>query len=469
MSIYKACDIRGRYAAELLDEHATLLGMALTQQYGPIDILVGGDGRLSTPTLKSHLCAALSRGGCRVVDLGIVPTPALYFARQHLSVPAAVMVTASHNPAGDNGFKIALGAMPITPDEIRALAALMEQQAVARHGQSPPRPSANDPYIQQLDILPDYVAFARGQAGKLDGLRVVVDCANGVSALVARDVWQGTGAQVSFLFDTVDGSFPNHAPDPSNTRNLQALCQVVRDSGANLGVAYDGDGDRVVFVDALGRPLSGDRAIVLYVRQALHSSPAPIVYDQKCSLIVSDTIRELGGEPVIERSGHTFIKASFLRLSAPYAGEISGHHFFRQLQGDDGIIASLYMANLIQASGQSLAELADAIHTYPITPDIRLKMDDVVARRVLQNLGLALGGEARLITLDGLRAEFPDGWGIARLSVTEPAITLRFEGKDESSLNRIMRRFEQAAPDLAGHLPIEQPSENDHQTTATVA
>jgi phosphomannomutase/phosphoglucomutase len=193
------------------------------------------------------------------------------------------------------------------------------------------------------------------------------------------------------------------------------------------------------------------------------------VYDQKCSLIVADTIRELGGEPVIERSGHTFIKASFLRLSAPYAGEISGHHFFRQLQGDDGIIASLYMANLIQASGQSLAELADAIHAYPITPDIRLKMDDVVARRVLQNLGLALGGEARLITLDGLRAEFPDGWGIARLSVTEPAITLRFEGKDQRSLNRIMRRFEQAAPDLTGRLPIEQPSENDNQTTVTVA
>jgi phosphomannomutase/phosphoglucomutase len=452
MSIYKACDIRGRYGVELMDEHATRLGFALAQYGGPTEILVGGDGRLSTPRLKAHLIAALNNSSCTVIDLGIVPTPVLYFARRHLSVPRAVMVTASHNPAPDNGFKLALSALPISPQEIRALADLMEAQQDSQHlGDVGSLPTT-------VDILPDYIAFARNQAGDLSGLRVVVDCANGVTALIARDIWQSTGAQASFLFDIVDGTFPNHPPDPSNTKNLQALCQAVQERGADLGVAYDGDGDRVVFVDALGRPLSGDRAIVLFTQQALRHGPAPIVYDQKCSLVVAETITALGGQPVIERSGHTFIKTSFLRLDAPYAGEISGHHFFRQLQGDDGIIASLYMAKLVRESGCSLAELADSIHSYPITPDIRLRMDDVTAKRVLQNLGLALDGEARLITLDGLRAEFPDGWGIARLSVTEPAITLRFEGKDQVSLNRIMRRFEQAAPDLSGRLPIDHPA-----------
>lgn len=454
MSIYKACDIRGHYGTDLRDEHATRLGLALAQHCGPIDILVGGDGRLSTPALKERLMAALASAGCRVIDVGIVPTPALYFARRRLGVHAAVMVTASHNPPADNGFKLALGDMPITPEEIRTLAGLME------HDEGIPQfPADNGAPMSRnqtrVDILPDYVAFARSQAGPLDDLHVVVDCANGASALVARDIWQATGASASYLYDTLDGRFPNHAPDPSAVKNLRALCEAVAAAGADLGVAYDGDGDRVVFVDSLGRPLSGDRAIVLFTREALRAGPAPIVYDQKCSLTVIETIRELGGQPLIERSGHTFIKAAFLRSGAPYAGEISGHHFFRALGGDDGLIASLYMATLVRASGRSLAALADDIRSYPITPDIRLKMEDTTARRVLGDLQASLAGEARLITLDGLRAEFNDGWGIARLSVTEPAMTLRFEGKDAVSLSRIMCRFEQAAPDLAGRLPVD--------------
>jgi phosphomannomutase/phosphoglucomutase len=448
MSIYKACDIRGRYGDELREEHATRLGQAIARYCGTIDILVGGDGRLSTPTLKAHLIAGLSKSGCRVIDLGIIPTPALYFARRHLGVQAAVMVTASHNPAADNGFKISLSATPIRPEDISALAQLMQAEPV-------PLPEQGLP-VRCVDILPDYIAFATSQAQRLDGLKVVVDCANGAASLVAHAIWQATGATVSYLFDTLDGNFPNHAPDPSNVKNLTAVCQAVQERGADMGVAYDGDADRVIFIDAHGKPVSGDKAIVIFARQVLQTEQkAPIVYDQKCSLIVVDAIRKNGGEPVRERSGHTFIKTSFLRLNAPYAGEISGHHFFRLLQGDDGIIASLYMANLVKASGQTLAQIADAIHTYPITPDIRLRMDETSARRVLANLKDTLATEATLTTLDGLRADFPNGWGMARQSVTEPAITLRFEGKDEAALQTIMQRFEHAAPDLAGKLPLQ--------------
>ena len=448
MSIYKACDMRGHYGSELTDEHATRLGEAIAEYCGKIDILIGGDGRLSTPTLKAYLVNGLSKAGCRVIDLGIVPTPAVYFARRHLGVQAAVMVTASHNPAADNGFKITLGSTPITPDDITALAEIME-------GERYPLPETGTE-VRCVNILPEYVAFAISQAERLDGLKVVVDCANGASTLVAHEIWQATGAQTSYLFDTLDGNFPGHAPDPSNANNLKAICQAVKEQGADIGVAYDGDADRVIFIDSNGVPLSGDKAIVIFARQALRTGAAPIVYDQKCSMIVPDAIRELGGEPVKERSGHTFIKTTFLRLNAPYAGEISGHHFFRLLQGDDGIVSSLYMANLLKHSGQTLKQTADAIHSYPITPDIRLRMDETTARRVLADLKRELANEATLTLLDGLRADFGNGWGMTRQSVTEPAITLRFEGKDEPSLQWIMQRFEQAAPDLAGRLPINQ-------------
>ncbi len=223
---------------------------------------------------------------------------------------------------------------------------------------------------------------------------------------------------------------------------------------ADLGVAYDGDGDRVAFVDAGGKPLSNDNVIVLFARMALKENPAPIVYDQKCSSIVREAIETAGGEPVMERSGHTFIKTSFIRLNAPYAGEISGHHFFRSIGGDDGVMASLFLSDFLVHSGSSLAELVNEIPVYPITPDIRIPMDEPAIDRVLQDLQSQLDREARLSTLDGVRLEFEDGWGMARQSVTEPVITLRFEGKTTQALRRIMQHFEIAAPDLAGRLAL---------------
>ena len=456
MSIYKACDIRGHYGSELTNDHAIRLGLALGQYSEEKHFVVGGDGRLSTPDLKCHLIAALVYAGCTVTDIGIVPTPALYFARQRLGIYPAVMVTASHNPAEDNGFKLSLQRLPVLPADITALSQLMqrfseEQTAAVIASMNPPLDS---PLVRVHNIKPEYAAFALTQATRLDGLRIVVDCGNGASALVAHEVWDKTGAHVTWLYDRVDGRFPNHPPDPSHPENLETLCRTVIEEQADLGLAYDGDGDRVMFVDSRGRPLSGDRAIVLFVRRALESGPAPIVYDQKCSLIVADAIRACGGEPILERSGHTFIKSTFMRRDAPYAGEISGHHFFRLLQGDDGLIASLYLANHLKDTGKTLVQLADEITAYPITPDIRLRMDYQTGQTILHELRDGLAGEARLVMLDGLRAEFADGWGIARLSVTEPAITLRFEGKNTVSLQRIINRFVLASPALTGRLPL---------------
>ncbi|MCS7061172.1 MAG: phosphomannomutase/phosphoglucomutase [Anaerolineae bacterium] len=453
MSIFKACDIRGRYGHELFDSHGERLGLALAEEFAPGEVIVGGDGRLSTPALKQALIGGLLRGGCSVVDIGLVPTPAFYFARSYLGILPGVMVTASHNPAEDNGFKVALSELPATPQDIQSLAARMESEDLRAAKQ----PGA----LCAVDVLPAYIAHVRAHTPDLGGLRVVVDCANGATALTARAVWQASGAQAIFLHDTVDGAFPNHPPDPSVFKNLKFVSRAVIEQQADLGVGYDGDGDRAVFVDGKGRPLPADKTIVLFARCALANGPAPIVYDQKCSLLVPETIRAHGGQPVMERSGHTFIKTTFLRLGAPYAGEISGHHFFREIGGDDGLIASLRMADLVRQSGKRLAHLADDIPTYPITPDIRLYMEPATVSQVLDSLAEQLSNEARLSTLDGLRVEYADGWGLARQSVTESAITLRFEGKTEQALRRIMARFEAAAPALAGHLIEHQPLRTD--------
>lgn len=444
MSIFKACDIRGRYGSELFDADGARLGLALAEQLAPAEVIVAGDGRLSTPALKQALVTGLLQGGCNVVDIGMAPTPAFYFARHHLGILPGVMVTASHNPAHDNGFKVALGELPVTPDDIQRLATRMQSNNL--------KPARQPGALRAVDVLPDYIAHARAHAPDLAGLRVVADCANGMCALTARAVWQAAGADASFLHDAVDGVFPGHPPDPSVFNNLKSLCRAVIERQADLGVGYDGDGDRAVFVDERGRPLPADKAIALFAGRALAAGPAPIVYDQKCSLLVAEAIRARGGQPVMEKSGHTFIKTTFLRLGAPYAGEISGHHFFREVGGDDGLIASLFMADLVRRSGQGLAALADAIPTLPITPEIRLKMDAAEAGRVIEMLAGALAGEATLSALDGLRVEYPDAWGLIRQSVTESALTLRFEGRTEGALREIMARVEAAAPALAGRL-----------------
>jgi phosphomannomutase/phosphoglucomutase len=309
--------------------------------------------------------------------------------------------------------------------------------------------------VERAEILPSYLRAMQKLAPDLTGLRVIADCANGMSSLVVAPLWHASGAQVKFLFDKVDGRFPNHAPNPARLVNLAALQEAIYRQEVDLGVAYDGDGDRVAFVDGLATPVPNDKAIVLYVRRALKPGPAPVVYDQKCSQIVREAILEAGGKPVMERSGHTFIKTTFLKKNAPYAGELSGHHFFRETKGDDGVMASLFMGEIVCRSGKSLASLVKEMPAYPITPDIRLPMDTKMVERVIRDLKRGLGREASLYTLDGLRAEFADGWGIARPSVTEQAITLRFEGKNQQSLLRIIHRFAEASVDLAGRLPTD--------------
>lgn len=444
MSIYKACDIRGHYGSELTVEHARRLGQAFAQIYGRAALLVGGDGRLSTPVLKQELIGSLLAAGCDVVDLGQVSTPMFYFARQQLGLDLGIMVTASHNPAGDNGFKLTPGPLPITDEEMAAIAAEME---------SPYRPcDAGAPgQLRRVDILPAYLDFVQAYTPDLSGLRVAVDCASGMGSLAARQAWERSGAQVSLILDEVDGRFPAHAPNPAERKNLKLLQELVLRSAADLGVAYDGDGDRAGFIDGRGQVVAGDQAIVLFAQGMLKDGPQTIVYDQKCSRLVAEMVRRHGGTALMERSGHTHIKRTYLRADAAYAGELSGHHFLRPV-GDDALIASLYFAGLVKASGRSLADILAALPAYATSPDIRLPMPEARVQEVIAELQARLQDEAALTRLDGLRIEYPDGWGLVRPSVTEPLVTMRFEGDNPAALQRIMQRIEDCVPELRGKL-----------------
>jgi phosphomannomutase/phosphoglucomutase len=432
VSIYKACDIRGRFGGELTLQHAARLGAAIGALQGPATVLVGGDGRVSTPALKDALVRALLAAGCQVVDLGMVSTPLFYFSRQKLGIETGVMVTASHNPAGDNGFKVTLGPLPITEEEMAGLAGRIERGNFS--------PAGAPGQYSQADLAPDYLASVCRFAPDLSVMRVVLDCANGMAGLFARRVWAQTRARLDFLLEDVQGDFPSHPPNPAEAKNLAMLQRAVVAARADLGVAYDGDGDRVAFVDETGQPLVQDKAIVLLARDALRDGPETIVYDQKCSRIVADAIRALGGRPLMELSGHTYIKRAFLLEEAAYAGELSGHHFLRAVGGDDALVSSLFVARILRESGLPLSRLAAEIPAYPITPDLRVPMPPDAIERVLAQLQAALQGEAALSYTDGLRIEFADGWGLVRRSVTEPVLTMRFEGQDQDALERVMER-----------------------------
>jgi phosphomannomutase / phosphoglucomutase len=457
MSIYKLCDIRGIYGSELKDRHAERLGRAIAVRLGSVPVLVAGDGRSSTAALKQALIKALIDGGCSVIDLGLVPTPAFFFAREVLGILPGVIITASHNPPADNGFKVILGRLPVKPEEMSELAAWMESQS-----QMTGFPKGT---VIEKDILPEYMQFLQHHTPRLEGMRIVVDCANGMTCLTAHEAWKLTGAEVIFMNDVLDCTYPNHSPNPAVTANLADLSRKVVSLGADLGVAYDGDGDRAGFVDGRGRVLQQDKAIVLFIERLLSENKGPVIYDQKCSRIVPDTIRRLGGEPVMERSDHNSVMSTYLSLNAPYAGEISGHHFFKGLKEDDCLITSFIMGQIIHDSGCSLADLSGAIVSYPITPDIRLKMDSSVARLILAELEAGMEGKAEITRLDGLRVEMVDGWGLARLSVTEQMLTLRFEAISKASLRQIIAQFIEASPHLEDHFTLPDEADIDVENT----
>ena len=442
MSIYKDCDIRGVYGVELDAALAERIGRAVGTRMRERSVVVGGDVRTSTPTLKAALLAGLARTPVDVIDIGTVPTPALYDAITALGAEGGVMVTASHNPAAYNGFKLVLGAEPVTPRDIALIARLVADGAFA----------VGSGRCRTVDDLDGYVARVQARMAPAEALRIVVDAGNGAAGLVAARLLRGLGHDVVERFTEPDGSFPNRSPNPSEPGALAVLQADVVQHGADFGVAFDGDGDRAVFVDERGRVTPAEEALVVFAQASLRAGEA-VVYDLKSSSVVATSIEALGGRPVMQRSGHAFMREAFLREGAVLAGEVSGHFFFRELGYDDGLYAAARMADVLAATGHTLAQATADLPRPVITPDLRVAWPLAERDALLERVRAAFA-DRPIATLDGVRVAFDDGWLLARKSVTEPAVTFRIEAGDAERLRQRRDMLVAAVPELEGRHPF---------------
>jgi len=436
MSIYKDCDIRGIYGEEFDDDTAYWIGRAAGSMPGIKTLAVGGDVRVSTPALKQRLIEGITESGVDVIDIGMVPTPAFYFALHHMDADGGITVTASHNPAKYNGFKLMFGDMPVTTGTIKEIERRVEKKDF-------PQGCGR---VSKRDIMTPYVSsmietFAGG------GLKVVIDCGNGAMSEVAPSVFKKLGYDAVPLYCSFDGRFPNREPNPAVYENLRGVSAKVRETGADFGAAFDGDGDRVVFVDNKGDVVCSEESFVVFINEYLKESPSPVVYDIKSSSIVKDAVLRHGGKPLMERSGHAFIKKRFRENDAALAGEISGHYFFGELGYDDGLYAALKMAEIIGRSTDMFSGLIGQIPKGIITPDLRFHCAYGQQDEVLKKIE-TLGQKEQVLKIDGIRVGFPDGWLLVRKSVTEEAVTMRIEAENQKALDRIRTLVSQTVPEL---------------------
>ncbi len=434
MSIFKACDIRGIAGKDLTDAMARKIGLAVGTKLNGKLAIVGGDIRLSTPRLKEVFIQALVESGCRVIDIGTVATPVFYFALKDYAADGGVMITASHNPAEYNGFKLVFGPRPASEADIAEIGELVAAGAQVSGTGS----------VKAVSVREEYFAYtvSKAEPGRL---RVVLDAGNGAAAPFAPQLFRLLGYDVVELYCEPDGNFPNRPPNPALAPNLAALGECVRKTKAALGIAFDGDGDRAGFVDEAGRALDNDDILVLLARSYLEKHKnGTVVYDAKCSMVVPEEISKAGGRPVMARAGHTFSKDAFQREQALLAGEISGHFFLSELGYDDAMFAGLKVASFVEQHG-SLAAQIDSIPNYLLTPDIRIPYMGNDKESILEQAAqkLALYHPNRI---DGVRIDFADGWAMIRSSVTEPLFTLRFEAKTAGRLKEITNILLAALP-----------------------
>jgi phosphomannomutase/phosphoglucomutase len=443
-SAFKACDIRGRYGEGIITlEGFRRLGRALgtlaARRGATGPLLVAGDVRPHSAPLRAALAEGLLAAGVDLLEAGTLPTPAVYFAIRHLDAAGGATVTASHNPAPYNGLKFILGRLPVRPDDLAELAGLVRDGPLAS-GAGTARP---------VEVLPAYRRHLAALCPRpLTGLRLMVDCGHGCASGLAGPVLNDLGAEVQTLFDRPDGTFPGRHPDAARAENLSALAARVPAAGADLGIAFDGDGDRVSFLTAEGRFAPADQVIALLADDAVRRARAEgedapsVVYDIKCSRLVARAVEDAGGRALMEKSGHAFIKRRVLTEQAVLGGEVSGHYFYRRLEGgDDGLYTAWRVADLLQRTGRSLAGLLAGLPPTCITPDLRLPCPPEEAKRLLDALAAAHAANPTLCRLDGLRAEFDDGWALLRPSITEPAVTFRFESASPEGLARVVDAF----------------------------
>ena len=439
--IFRQYDIRGVVGDDLTAEVARALGgayAALLRERGVSGaVAVGRDNRPSGDELRDALVEGLTSAGVDVVDVGVVPTPLLYWSLHHLGVAGGIQITGSHNPPEYNGFKLCFGTETLHGHDIQHLLALIQR------GGAP----AGQGRVRREEVIDRYVADVAQRVGTLSrSMKVVYDCGNGAGALVAPQLMRAIGLQATGLFCESDGTFPNHHPDPTVPANLQDLIAAVRREGAEVGLAFDGDADRIGMVDGDGRIVWGDHILILYARDVLARAGRgqPIIFDVKCSQALADEIERAGGKPVMWKTGHSLIKDKMKELRAPLAGEMSGHMFFREgfYGHDDALYGAARLLRIIADSGRTVRELLADVPEFVSTPEIRVdcaddRKFDLVARAVEH-----FRASHDVIDVDGARVLFGDGWGLVRASNTQPILVLRFEARTEQRLAEIRREME---------------------------
>jgi phosphomannomutase / phosphoglucomutase len=434
--IFRQNDIRGVVDQDLTTEAAHAIGRAyaalLRQRNVAGAIAVGRDNRPSGGKLRDALVAGLTESGVDVADIGVVPTPLLYWSLFNLDVVGGIQITGSHNPAEYNGFKLSLGKESLHCHDIQELFALIHSE--------PGSVAAG--VVQHVDVIDRYVRDVAERTGTISRpVRVVYDCGNGAAALVAPQLFRAIGLDAIGLFAESDGTFPNHHPDPTVPENLEDLIGAVQREGAELGIAFDGDADRIGLVDGTGRIIWGDHLLILYARDvfARMGRGQPVIFDVKCSQALPDAITKAGGTPVMWKTGHSLIKGKMKELDAPLAGEMSGHMFFADgyYGYDDALYGAARLLRIVADAGRPVHELLADVPEFVSTPEIRVDCPDdlkfdLVARAVAHFRSLY-----DVIDVDGVRVLFGDGWGLIRASNTQPILVTRFEARSEDRLAEI--------------------------------
>ncbi|MET0610969.1 MAG: phosphomannomutase/phosphoglucomutase [Pseudomonas caspiana] len=447
--IFRAYDIRGIVGDTLSAETAYWIGRAIGSEslaQNEPNVSVGRDGRLSGPELVQQLIQGLHDSGCHVSDVGLVPTPALYYAANVLAGKTGVMLTGSHNPKDYNGFKIVIAGDTLANEQIQALHERIKTGNLTSAKGS----------ITKVDILDRYFKQIKEDIVMARKLKVVVDCGNGAAGVIAPQLIEALGCEVISLFAEVDGNFPNHHPDPGKLENLQDLIAKVKETGADLGLAFDGDGDRVGVVTNKGNVVYPDRLLMLFALDVLKRNPgADIIFDVKCTRRLTPLIQEHGGRPVMWKTGHSLIKKEMKKSGALLAGEMSGHIFFKErwFGFDDGIYSAARLLEILSQESQSAEDLFETFPNDISTPEINIKVTDTTKFSIIEALEKdAQWGDAKLTTIDGVRVDYPKGWGLVRASNTTPVLVLRFEAETDAELQRIKDVFhaelKKVAPDL---------------------
>ena len=435
--IFREYDIRGIADTELPDDEVFLLGRAFAtyaRRHGADRCVLARDVRLSGPRIQRAVSDGIRASGLSVIDIGVVPTPVFYFSLFHLDTPAGLMVTASHNPPKYNGFKVALDRTTIYGEEIQNLRRLLESGKFDEGAGS----------LAETDVVPAYVAVLRSKVKVPSALDVVFDPGNGTAGILLERLFAGTRVNPTYLNLEPDGNFPAHVPDPTVPRYVEQLIEMVRSRGANCGIGYDGDSDRIGAIDETGAMVYGDKLLGICAKEVIERKPgAKVVFEVKCSQGLVEYLESLGGTPVMYKTGHSLIKAKMKELDAPLAGEMSGHMFFRdEYYGyDDALYASLRLLRVIASSGRKLSELAAEIPKYYSTPEIRVSCPDELKFKVVDELREHFRKSHQVIDIDGARVVFPDGWGLVRASNTGPVLVLRFEARTPERLPEIRQEF----------------------------